>query len=158
MTGSQPFSIESSDLASGGSLRTIFAGKGHATCGLPLRSFCPIHPCYCYHFRRSFKKLKKVIKPHLEKIGDELEGLIINPYPNKSRREPLPGKLKLPEEWTFHKLEIRIAKGASGQIRIMYLVNETTSTIQLVWIYSHEQFTKRPADGDIQVAISEILQ
>jgi len=24
------------------------AGKGHATCGLPLRSFCPIHPCYCY--------------------------------------------------------------------------------------------------------------
>jgi len=35
-------------IASEGSLRTIFAGKGHATCGLPLRSFCPIHPCYCY--------------------------------------------------------------------------------------------------------------
>jgi mRNA-degrading endonuclease RelE of RelBE toxin-antitoxin system len=110
------------------------------------------------NFHRSFKKLKKVIKPHLDKIRDELEGLLIDPYPNKSRREPLPGKLKLPEDWTFHKLEIRVAKGASGQIRLMYLVNETTSTIKLVWIYSHEQFAKRPADGDIQGAIAKILQ
>ncbi|MGM0457084.1 MAG: hypothetical protein ACQERW_13075, partial [Cyanobacteriota bacterium] len=62
------------------------------------------------------------------------------------------------EDWTFHKLEIRVAKGASGQIRLMYLVNETTSTIKLVWIYSHEQFSKRPADGDIQGAIAKILQ
>lgn len=110
------------------------------------------------HYCRSFKKLKKVIKPHLDKIGDELEGLLINPYPNKSRQEPLPRQLKLPEDWTFHKLEIRVAKGASGQIRLMYLVNETTSTIKLVWIYSHEQFAKRPADGDIQGAIAKILQ
>jgi len=47
-----------------------------------------------------------------------LEDLIDDQYPNNSRNEPLPGKTQLPEDWTFHKLEIRFAKGASGQIRL----------------------------------------
>jgi hypothetical protein len=33
--------------------------------------------------------------------------------------EPLPSKMKLPEGWTFHKLEGRVSKGASGQIRLI---------------------------------------
>jgi hypothetical protein len=39
----------------------------------------------------------------------------------------------------------------------MYLINETTCTIKLVWIYSHEQFSKRPADRDLKDIIREIL-
>ncbi len=39
----------------------------------------------------------------------------------------------------------------------MYLVNATTCTIKLVWIYSHEQFAKRPADTDLKSVIREIL-
>ncbi|MEG4986222.1 hypothetical protein QUB08_10690 [Microcoleus sp. BR0-C5] len=89
-------------------------------------------------------------------IAKTLEDLIDDQYPNNSRNEPLPGKTLLPQEWTFHKLEIRFAKGASGQIRLMYLVNATTCTIRLVWIYSHEQFAKRPADDDLKSVIREI--
>lgn len=86
-----------------------------------------------------------------------MEDLIDDQYPNNSRHEPLPSKIQLLEAWTFHKLELRVSKDASGQIRLMYLVNTTTCTIKLVWIYSHEQFTKRPADADLKIVIKEII-
>ncbi|MBD2443257.1 hypothetical protein H6G25_08620 [Dolichospermum sp. FACHB-1091] len=108
------------------------------------------------NFKRSFKKLRKVHgDAFVELIVEVLEDLIT--YPPNSRQEPLPGKIDLPEGWTFHKLELRFAKGASGQIRLMYLVNSEMFVITPVWIYSHEQFTKRPADADLKSVIREIL-
>lgn len=110
------------------------------------------------NFKRSFKKLAKIHKSSfVELIAKTLEDLIDDQYPNNSRNEPLPGKIQLPEGWTFHKLEIWVAKGASGQIRLMYLVNANTYTIKLVWIYSHEQFSKRPTDADLKSVIRGIL-
>lgn len=124
MTGSTPFSIESSE-----------------------------------NFKRSFKKLAKVHgNRFVELVTEILEDLTEDQYPINSRNEPLPGKIQLTEGWTFHKLEFRISKGASGQIRLMYLVNTTACVIRLVWIYSHEQFTKRPADRDLKSVIQEILE
>lgn len=109
-------------------------------------------------FKRSFKKLAKIHRGgFVALIAKVLEDLLDDPYPNHSRNEPLPGKIQLPEGWTFHKLEIWVAKGASGQIRLMYLVNSTTHTIRLVWIYSHEQFSKRPADVDLKSVIRDSL-
>lgn len=111
------------------------------------------------NFNRSFKKLAKAHgNVFVELVTKILEDLTEAPYPMNSRNEPLPGKIKLPEGWTFHKLEFRFSKGASGQIRLMYLVNDTSCTIRLVWIYSHEQFAKRPADPDIKSVIKEILE
>lgn len=102
------------------------------------------------HFRRSFKKLAKSHRADwVVFLTTVLEDLIDDPYPTNSRHEPLPGKIQLPEGWTFHKLEIWVSKGASGQIRLMYLVNATHYTIRLVWIYSHEQFAKRPVDSKL---------
>jgi mRNA-degrading endonuclease RelE of RelBE toxin-antitoxin system len=110
------------------------------------------------NFQRSFKKLAKFHGTgFVELVAQVLEDLLEDQYPHNSRQEPLPGKIRLPEEWTFHKLELRFSKGASGQIRLMYLVNANTYTIKLVWIYSHEQFTKRPADADLKSVIQEIL-
>lgn len=110
------------------------------------------------NFKRSFKKLEKVHGIRFVKIIAEiLEGLINDQYPNNSRREPLPAKIQLPQEWTFHKLELRVSKGAAGQIRLMYLVNATTCVIRLVWVYSHEQFSKRPPDSDLRSVVREIL-
>jgi mRNA-degrading endonuclease YafQ of YafQ-DinJ toxin-antitoxin module len=110
------------------------------------------------NFNRSFKKLVKVHREQLITLIEQtLEALIEDQYPLNSRQEPLPSKIDLPDEWTFHKLELRFARGASGQIRLMYLVNLTTCTIKLVWIYSHEQFSKRPADVDLKNVIKEIL-
>lgn len=110
------------------------------------------------NFRRSFRKLEKAYgADFVELVAKALEDLIKDQYPRNSRSEPLPGKIQLPEGWTFHKLELRVSKGASGQIRLMYLVSTTVCVIKLVWIYSHEQFAKRPADKDMKSVIQEIL-
>jgi len=63
----------------------------------------------------------------------------------------------LPEGWTFHKLELKFGEGASGKIRLMYLVNTNDCIIKLVWIYSHEKFAKPPPDKDLKSNIQEIL-
>jgi mRNA-degrading endonuclease RelE of RelBE toxin-antitoxin system len=110
------------------------------------------------NFNRSLKKLAKAHgTSFVELVAEILEDLIEDQCPVNSRNEPLPGKIHLPNGWTFHKLELRVSKGASGQIRLMYLVNPTACVIKLVWIYSHEQFAKRPADKDLKSIIREIL-
>ncbi|MFB2921302.1 hypothetical protein [Aerosakkonema funiforme] len=110
------------------------------------------------NFKRSFKKLAKIHgSDFVEVVTQILEALIEDQYPINSRNEPLPGKIDLPEECTFHKLQFKISRGASGQIRLMYLVNPTACIIKLVWIYSHEQFAKRPADKELKSVIKEIL-
>jgi len=113
------------------------------------------------NFERSFKKLVKSYKSDSQKqqfilvISERLEELTINPYPPQARAEPLPSGFKLSEDWQFYKLVIVIAKGASGQIRIMYLVDEINRIIKPIWIYTHQQFIKRPPDKDIKDVINE---
>jgi len=110
------------------------------------------------NFNRSFKKLAKAYRSDfVECVAEVLEDLIEDQYPINSRNEPLPGKIELPQGWSFHKLELRVSKGASGQIRLMYLVNTTDCIIKLVWIYSHEQFAKRPTEVDLKSVLKEIL-
>ena len=114
-------------------------------------------------FERSFKKLVKSYKSSSQQrefkelIAQEFRELIINPYPLKSRSEPLPSGLKLVKNWQFYKLVIVITKGASGQVRIMYLVNEIERIIKLLLIYNHKQFQKRPPDKDIREAIQDLF-
>ncbi|WP_315788873.1 hypothetical protein [Fischerella sp. JS2] len=55
-------------------------------------------------------------------------------------------------------MELKVSKGASGQVRLMYLVNNIDYVIKLVWIYNHEQFAKRPAEKDLKSVIKEILE
>jgi hypothetical protein len=111
------------------------------------------------NFQRSFKKLAKSFRgDFVEQISGILENLIDDPYPRNARQEPLPGNLRLPDDWTFQKLEFKFGKGASGQVRLMYLVSESMLTIRLVWLYTHEQFVKRPADRDLQRVIVEIIE
>ena len=107
-------------------------------------------------FARTFRKLAKSKaygKTLVDTITPILESLRYNPYPRQARDEPLPGKTSLPEEWTLHKLEIWLGKGASGQVRLIYRVNETERVIRPIWIYSHEQFKKRPPDKELADAI-----
>ncbi|MEH2317821.1 hypothetical protein [Nostoc sp.] len=110
------------------------------------------------HFNRSFKKLAKAYRSDfVERVAEVLEDLIEDQYPINCRNEPLPGKIELPQGWSFHKLDLKVSKGASGQIRLMYLVNTTDCLIKLVWIYSHEQFAKRPTEVDLKSVLKEIL-
>ena len=112
---------------------------------------------YSDNFKRSFKKLAKALGANfIERLTEVIENLTDDPYPINSRQEPLPGKIHLLPEWKFHKLELKISKGASGQVRLMYLVNATDFVIRLVWIYNHEQFAKRPPDKELKNIIQEI--
>ena len=56
-----------------------------------------------------------------------------------------------------NKLRIMFAKGASGQIRIIYLVNERDKIIKPLWIYNHKQFSKRPPEQDIKTVIKQLF-
>jgi hypothetical protein len=39
----------------------------------------------------------------------------------------------------------------------MYLVNESALVLRPLWIYTHEQFAKRPGDKDLTTVIQEAL-
>ena len=116
------------------------------------------------NFERSFRKLVKSYKSKLQQqefvevVSNYLEQLIIDPYPSQSRDEPLSGGMKIPELWTFHKLAFTTNKGASGKVRLIYLVNESERVIKPLWIYNHEQFKKRPPDKDIKDVLKEAFE
>ena len=116
------------------------------------------------NFERSFRKLAKSYKSKLQQqefvevVSNYLEQLIIDPYPPQSRDEPLSGGMKIPELWTFHKLAFTTSKGASGKVRLIYLVNDSERVIKPLWIYNHEQFKKRPPDKDIKDVLKEAFE
>ncbi|NET43799.1 hypothetical protein [Okeania sp. SIO2B3] len=116
------------------------------------------------NFKQTFKKLVKTYKSKSQKeefiqvITKCLEELIINPYLPQARPEALPNGQKLPNECQFYKLALTIAKGASGKIRLMYLVYEKKRVINPFWIYSHQQFEKRPPDRVLKDVIQETLE
>lgn len=115
-------------------------------------------------FERSLKKVSKSYKSNLAKaefgrfITEILKSLIHNPYARDSTPEPLPAKSQLPQGWTLHKLRRKEGQGASGQIRLIYLINEPESVIKPLWIYTHEQYAKRPPDSDLLKVLRESLE
>ncbi|NEQ88813.1 MAG: hypothetical protein F6K26_55665 [Moorea sp. SIO2I5] len=111
-----------------------------------------------HKFKRSLNKLVKVHgRSFVERVDQILENLIDNPYPRNSYQEPLPKKIKLPEGSTFQKLKFTVAKGASGKIRLMYLVIKSKSVIKPAWIYSHQQYDKRPPDQELRNVLRELF-
>ncbi len=111
-------------------------------------------------FERTFKKLAKS-KVYGNNFSNTivaiLKDLVHEVYPRSSRDEPLPGGINIPNEWTLHKLEIKIGQGASGQVRLIYLVNEGKRIIKPLWLYSHEQFKKRPPDKELRSVIMNVI-
>jgi mRNA-degrading endonuclease RelE of RelBE toxin-antitoxin system len=112
----------------------------------------------CPKFKRSFKACaKNHNSDFLDWIAKILEELAEKQYPKDFPLDRLPTKARLPEGWTFHKLKLSFTKGSSGQIRLMYIVDSVRRIIWLFWIYSHEDFDKRPPDKDITSAVNEFL-
>ncbi|MEA5421393.1 hypothetical protein VB712_19380 [Spirulina sp. CCNP1310] len=112
-------------------------------------------------FARTLKKLvksKAYDKNFNVIISEVIWGLLNNPYPSNSRDEPLPRGTRISKQWTFHKLTIKIGKGASGQVRLIYLVNEIDRIVKPLWIYNHEQFKKRPPDKELRKNIEDSFE
>lgn len=83
-----------------------------------------------------------------------------NPFLDSSFAEAIPGGLRLPEGWEFRKyyFDMPSLRGASGQGRLMYLVNRSLTLIELVWIYTHNEFEKRPPDKNLKQLIQELIE
>jgi hypothetical protein len=49
-------------------------------------------------------------------------------------------------------------QGASRYGRLMYVVHEVQHVVYLVWVYTHEEFEKRPSDNDLKDEFTVIQQ
>lgn len=117
------------------------------------------------NFERSLRRLIKRYKGSREKqafivfISQLVDELCDEPHSSNSAPEPIPGKMPLQEELEFRKLRFAMPglRGASGQGRLMYLINSTQRKIILVWIYTHEEFEGRPDDKSLKVSLQDAM-
>jgi mRNA-degrading endonuclease RelE of RelBE toxin-antitoxin system len=117
-------------------------------------------------FQRTIKNLKKSYKSErsqsafVDCISSIITTLSKNPRSDELNtfQEPLPKGIQL-AAWEFRKLIFSMPdyQGAKGQGRLMYLVNDSDLLIKLVWIYTHEEFQKRPPDKELKPLISDAL-
>lgn len=84
------------------------------------------------NYKDSLKELGKHYKGKAKQIFKQFVGnqllkrLASDPYPPKSRSEPLPSNISLPDGLAFRKLEFKMQPrlgGGSGEGRLMYLVD-----------------------------------
>jgi hypothetical protein len=66
-------------------------------------------------------------------------------------KEGWPNKSHDPR-FTFYKVDFKMPglSGGSGQGRIMWLVCDETTTVHVIWVYTHDEFVKRPDDKDLR--------
>lgn len=126
---------------------------------------------YTASFKTSIEKLskskrfkknqseKKILQDKLKEIFKEIT---VDPFfvasLISSEPEPLPSKLKLPSTFEFRKIRFKIGTGASGQVRIIYLINRDKCTVSLLSIFTHEEYEKRPPDGYLKAVIQNAFE
>jgi hypothetical protein len=119
----------------------------------------------CEKFKRSIKLLKKSYKGQrsqqefIDYVGVLITNLTQSPKPESSRLEPIPKGTALPEPYEFRKLTFPVPgkAGASGEGRLMYLLDEENLKIVLVWTYTHEEFKKRPPDQELKQLLQNLM-
>lgn len=117
-------------------------------------------------FERSAKGLKKGFKSKrqsqafVDRVKSIVSELVDEPRHPDSRLEPIPGAIEVPDGWEFRKLVFDVPgrTGAAGEGRLIYVVNYEACLIKLLWLYSHEEFEKRPADKDLKQLLLEALE
>jgi hypothetical protein len=85
--------------------------------------------------------------------------LTLSPKPESSRLEPIPKGVSLAEPYEFRKLTFAVPgkAGASGEGRLMYLLDEENFKMLLVWIYTHAEFKKRPPDQELKQLLQNLM-
>jgi hypothetical protein len=101
--------------------------------------------------RSHYKKDKVGAEEFLQLLKDVIGKLLADPQCHGSYPEPRPdgtsqcgGHLR-----KLHFNMPNIKKGAAKCGRLIYLVEAETQTIRLLWLYTHAEFEKRPADKDL---------
>lgn len=120
-------------------------------------------------FEKSYQKLIKAHYPNKEsqdkaELDDALETIIsalsndptVSPYVGHWEPWPHGTAAQGFELWKLH-LSMPGLGGASQRGRILYLVNQNERAVHLLWIYTHQQYSKRPPDKELKKAIKELL-
>ena len=76
---------------------------------------------------------------------------------DKIRREPFNSQVFL-EHWDFRKLYFTCPrlKGASALGGIVYVIDESNSTVFLMTVYNHQQYAKRPPDAVLKAMFQSL--
>jgi hypothetical protein len=72
--------------------------------------------------------------------------------------EPFP-KGSSKDGWELWKLEFSMPhlKGSAKKGRLIYLFNSSIKEVELIWIYTHAEFQKRPDDKELKRIIQSIM-
>lgn len=119
------------------------------------------------NFETSYKKL---VKKHYRKnrqAGEAFAKLVEGflrllrsaPRPPEAfgHLEPWPGRAAR-EGFELWKLDFDMPglRGAAGEGRLIYLVEEKERTVHIVWIYTHGEFEKRPPEKELGRLLREV--
>lgn len=114
---------------------------------------------YCKLLRTHYKKdskFKKEFEQLIVEITDKLES---NPYSNTlSRTEPFP-KNCANQYIELRKIRWKKLPGLQSLAsmgRLIFLVIKPSKTIYFLWIYTHEEYPKRPPDKDLKRLVLDI--
>jgi hypothetical protein len=117
-------------------------------------------------FERSAKVLKKSFKSKrqqqqfVDAVTALIRALAQEPRHPDSRLEPIPKGVEVPDGWEFRKLVFDVpgTAGAAGEGRLVYLVSDRNCLIKLLWLYTHEEFKRRPPDQALKQVLQEGLE
>lgn len=104
------------------------------------------------------KKNKRARDSFETLIQKYIETLAKDPFFDESDSENFPKGAYKPD-FEFRKIRFLMPElqGASRQSRFMYVVHQASCSVYPVWIYTHEEYPKRPSDQELkeQFAIIE---
>lgn len=116
--------------------------------------------------------MSRLVKKHYRKnhqarqqFEDLLEGFL-----EQMRSSPrVPDTVGHPEPWPrgvaqegFELWKMHFAmpgiRGAAGEGRLVYLISEENRAVYLVWIYTHDEFSKRPPEKEMGRLLKSVMR
>lgn len=61
------------------------------------------------------------------------------------------------ELWKLH-FDMPRLRGAAGEGRLIYLIDQQRRIVYPVWIYTHDEFAKRPPEREMRRLLKSVLQ
>ncbi len=121
------------------------------------------------NFEASYKKL---VKKHYRKNRQARKEFVelVEQFLGLMRSDPKPpGDIGHPEPWPrgtaqegFELWKIHFGmpsiRGAAGEGRLVYLIDEEERVVYPLWIYTHDEFDKRPPDREMGRLLRGILR
>jgi hypothetical protein len=118
--------------------------------------------------KRYYKKDKRGAAEFDKVVNDFTRLLQANPRNNPPIAREFNALIELcePERWPsksarhdseLWKARIKLPRlgGAVREGRVLYLLNVSAQRVELIWIYTHQDYAKRPPDAEIEKILNE---